>query len=207
MSTAIIATIARPALRLGVSASSASVDLVGRMLGEQGNDRWGPALAVEGLQATVLTTAGDLLGDERFSAQGRLLAEKVDRLRSAEILEGQAANKLAEAEEQRAAREQAAADQREQAAAAAEEKKAAAARRARDQKRAAKERAGADAAAAEKAQQDAEQRIERQQRTARTEAVAIEREAVAKEKAAAAAARKAAASDARIKAVNQARKG
>ena len=203
---AIIGAIARPAVRFGVSASAVPIHLAERVRGDHDDERWPPALAVEGFQASVLQTAGSLLDDDELRVQGRLLAEKVDRLRTAAALEIEAEEKLQQADAERALREEAATRQRDQAAAAAKEKKAAAARRARERKRAAQDQAAQAGRAAEEARSEAEQRIEEQQRAARAKAITTERKAVAKEKAAAAAERKAAATDARIKATNQARK-
>ena len=207
MSTAtIIGTITRPAVRTGVSASRLPVDLAARIFGEQGNESWPPILLVEGFQASALQTLGSALGDDQLRSQGRLLAEKVERLRTAETLEEQAEATRQRADMERQEKEAAAAHQSERAATVAAQEKAAASRRAQGRQRAADRRAAAEAAAADQARQDAQQRIERKKRTARTAAIATERDALAKEKAAVAATRKAAAAEARITATKQARK-
>ena len=202
----LIATITRPAVRLGVAASGVPVDVAGRVLGQRANRQWPPAVAVEGFQAAVLSTAGTLLRDEALKAEGRLLAEKLERLRAADSLEAAAELHLQRANADRQAQEEVSARHRAEAASTATANHEAAARRAKERTRAAREAASAAAEAAEVARVDAHKRIERQQRTARNAAIATERRGVAKEKAAATAARKAATADARIKASARARK-
>jgi hypothetical protein len=153
----------------------------------QDTEDWGPTMAFDALEATVLQKVGSFLKDEDLVTQGRLAEARVTQLRRAAALEAEAEAKRTEADaeyrerietdEQRRKRIAAEADQRENAVAQeAARKKAAADAKARQQQEASRK--------IEAAQEKA---ISKQERAARRTRIEAEAEALADEQRAAAA--------------------
>jgi hypothetical protein len=153
----------------------------------QETEDWGPTLAFDAVEATVLQKVGSFLRDEDLVTQGRLAEARVTQLRRAAELEAKAEAKRTEADaeyrervetdEERRRRIAAEADQREAAVAAEQDrKKAAADRKAREQAEAARK--------IEAAQQKA---VTKQERNARKTRIEAEQSALADERRAAAA--------------------
>jgi hypothetical protein len=153
----------------------------------QETEEWGPTLAFDAVEATVLQKVGSFLRDEDLVTQGRLAEARVTQLRRAAELEAKAEAKRTEADaeyrervetdEERRRRIAAEADQREAAVAAEQDrKKAAADRKAREQAEAARK--------IEAAQQKA---VTKQERNARKTRIEAEQSALADERRAAAA--------------------
>lgn len=153
----------------------------------QDTEDWGPTLAFDAVEATVLLKVGSFLNDDELVTQGRLAEARVTQLRRAAELEVQAKAKRADAEaeyrdrvetdEQRRQRIAAEADQRETALEQEKNrKKAAADAQARQQKE-----------AASKIEAAQEKAITKQERAARRTRIAGEQDALVDEKRAAAA--------------------
>ena len=175
-------TIPRTFVRNYLQAARLPLTVAERILDKTEVEDWGPTLAFETVEATVLQAVGSFLRDEELVTQGRLAEARVTQLKRAATLEAEAAAKRVEADaeyrerietdEQRKARISREADQRE---------------RALDQEKARKqqqadEKARKQAEAARKVEAAQQKAVAKQERAARATRVAAEQEALADEK-------------------------
>ncbi|MDQ1521089.1 MAG: hypothetical protein QOI55_2162 [Actinomycetota bacterium] len=149
------------------------------------DQEWPPVLAFESFEAQVKQLAGSALHDEELVAEGRLIQAKVAQLRKAAELETVAERREAIAAAKFEARRETAEQRRRRAEREATQRERALARDAtakkqqvaRDAERKKQQAARADAAT--------RKAVARQERTAASTRIAVERESLRKEKAAA----------------------
>lgn len=184
--TSTLQAIPRTTVRLYVAAARLPLTGAELITGHQGDEEWPPALAFEGFEAQVKELAGNLLGDEILTDEGRLLRAKVDRLRQAVTLETEAEQRRQAAEAEFSERVDDAKETKAEAAQAEEERKAQIARDQAEAKRKADEEARQRAEQARQAEEEADKAAAAKARRSRSEALGAEEQALAKEKAAAA---------------------
>jgi len=175
-------TIQRTLVRNYLQAARLPLTLAERVLDKTETDDWGPTLAFETVEATVLQAVGSFLRDDELVTQGRLAEARVTQLKRAATLEAKADAKRAEADadyrdrietdEQRKARITREADQREQALAQEKARK----------KQQADEKARQQAEASRKLEAAQQKAVAKQERAARATRVEAEQEALADEK-------------------------
>ncbi|MBV9291011.1 MAG: hypothetical protein JO222_01070 [Frankiales bacterium] len=174
-----IRVVPRALVTAGLSAARLPLAAAERAASQRGNEAWPPAMAFEGLEATVETVLGSLLRDDSLVTRGRLRQAKLAQLRKATELETLAEQERAEADAQFAAREEQAERQRERAAQQAAERERQAEQQAANRKRAAETKAAQKAAAVRKTKIEQDKALTDAERRARLEALSRESDALA----------------------------
>jgi hypothetical protein len=156
---------------------------VQRIARQQDNEAWPPAVAFEAIEARIDTVLGAALRDDALVTKGTVKAARVEELRKAATLDSAADLKVEEAEQKRKARQAEIAEQRQEAARRAEQSKADIERQAALHEQKAEQRAAKKTAAARKVKATQDKAIDRQERSAKSKALAAESRAltVAKE--------------------------
>jgi len=162
-----------------INAARLPLNVVAKARGQQANEQWPPAVAFEGVEATVETVLGSLLRDETLVEAGRLRQAKVAQLRKAAELETLADTKRAQAQEEFTERRELAEQKRTQAAQRAEQREQQLEKQAQQRKAEVEQKAAKKAAAVRQAKAAQDKAIERRERAVTTEALAKESEALA----------------------------
>ena len=168
----------RTVIKTYLSAARLPLSAVAKASGQTGNEQWPPALAFEGLEASVETVLGSLLRDEKLVETGRLRQAKVAQLRKAAQLETVADTKREQAREEFTERREAADVKRQEAERRAETRERQVEADAQRRKAEADRAAEKKKSAARAVKQAQDKVIERRERTATTEALAKEAEAL-----------------------------
>lgn len=166
-----------------VQAARLPLTAVQRLAHQQDNETWGPAIAFDSIEAQLETALGVVLRDDTLLTKGSVKAARVEELRKAATLDNVADIKVADAEAKRKARQAEIAEEREEAARRAEQSKADIERQAALHEQKVKEKAAKKAAAARKVKAAQNKAIDREERDAKSKALAAESRAltVAKE--------------------------
>lgn len=161
-----------------LGAARLPLSVLARLRGEQGNDKWPPALAFEGFEGGVQTVLGSLLRDDTLLAEGRLRQAKVAQLRKAERLETLADAERAQAQEEFAERREQAERERLAASQRAQQREQQVEREAEQRKRQADQRAAKKKTAARQTKAAADKVIERRERALTADALDAEADAL-----------------------------
>lgn len=195
----------RTAVRLGVQAARLPLTAAEAMLGHHDDASWAPALAFDAAQGQIKETVGVLLRDDVLVEEGKVIAAKVTKLRQAADLDGLAAGRRAEADDDLADARRRATQQRKAAKATADRRKQQARKTEQTAKQKAEKVASTKEAMAEQATETAADAVDREARRERTAALAKEQAAIDKERAAVSRTKKASAADKAIAASKRSR--
>lgn len=156
---------------------------VQRIARQQDNEAWPPAIAFDAIEARIDTVLGAVLRDDALVTKGAVKTARVEELRKAATLDSAAELKASEAEGKRRARQEEIAEQRKEAERRAEQRKNDIERQAELHEQKAREKAAKKTAAARKIKQSQDKSIDREERAAKSKALAAEARAlkVAKE--------------------------
>jgi len=154
---------------------------VARVSGEQGNEQWPPAVAYEGVTATVETVLGSLLHDESLAEKGRLRQAKVGQLREAAELQVRAEAAREQADEEFTARRKGAEQKRQQAARRAEHREQQVEQTAEERKREIDRKAASKTAATRRTKAAQDKAVDKQERAAKTQSLRAEERALAEQ--------------------------
>jgi len=161
-----------------LSVARLPLNAVARVSGQRGNDQWPPALAFEGFEASVESTLGSLLRDEKLLESGQVRHAKVAQLRKAAELEAVAQTERDLAKQEFTERRQDADVKRQAAEERAEQREQQIEREAQQRKAKVEQKAAKKAAAARQTKAAQETAIERRERAATAQALAEESEAL-----------------------------
>lgn len=151
----------------------------------QDTEDWGPTLAFDAVEATVLQKVGSFLRDEDLVTQGRLAEARVTQLRRAAQLEADAEAKRAGADAEYRERVETAEERRQRVEAEASQRESAIAQEQARKKAAADRKAREQAEAARKVEAAQEKALSKQERAARKTRIEAEQRALVEERRAA----------------------
>jgi len=171
-------TIVRSYLKLG----RLPLDAAGTVLNKERAEDWGPALAFDSVEATVLQTVGSFLKDDELVTQGRLAEARVAQLRRAAELEAQAEAKRVEADAEYRERIETDQERRQRIEREADQRETALARQKAEQQREVETKARKQAESARKIEAAQQKAVAKQDRAARATRVEAEQDALADEK-------------------------
>ena len=177
-----IQTIPRTIVRSYLKLGRLPLDAAGSVLNKKGAEDWGPALAFDSVEATVLQTVGSFLNDDELVTQGRLAEARVAQLRRAAELEAQAEAKRKEADAEYRERIETDQERRQRIEREADEREQALAQQKAEKKRAVDDKARQQAEAARKIEAAQQKAVAKQDRAARAKRIEAEQEALQDEK-------------------------
>lgn len=179
--TSPIQTIPRTIVRSYLKLGRLPLDAAGSVLNKDRAEDWGPALAFDSVEATVLQSVGSFLKDDELVTQGRLAEARVAQLRRAAELEADAAAKRAEADAEYRERVETDQQRRQRIEREADEREAALAHQKAEAQRDVQAKARKREEAARKIEAAQQKAVAKQDRAARAERVEAEQGAIAEE--------------------------
>ena len=177
-----IQTIPRTIVRSYLQAARLPLTAAETLFGKSETEDWGPTLAFESVEATVLQTVGSFLRDDELVTQGRLAEARITQLRRATELEARAEAKRTEADAEFRDRLETDQQRRERIAREADQREAALDQEKARKQQQAEAKARKQAEAARKVEAAQHKAVAKQERAARATRVAAEQEALAEEK-------------------------
>lgn len=174
-----VQSVPRTVIGAGLDLARLPVNIAARASGQQGNDRWPPTVAFEGLEAGVETVVGSILRDDELVERGRVRQAKVAELRRAAWLETVAERKREQADAELADERRKAAAKRKEADRRTAQRKQQVDREAGERKQQVKQQAARKSAAASRVKQAQDEALTRAEQAATDQALATEQRALA----------------------------
>jgi hypothetical protein len=179
-----VKTLPRAATGLYLRALRLPLTAAERIAGDRVDEAWAPSVAFDALEAKIETGLGVLLRDDDLLDSAQTRRERVAKLRKAAALETVASEQREDATEEFQARRQTAEEKREEAARRAKQREADLERNAELHEQKVQQKAAKKTAAAKRTKAKQDEVINRQERTAKVEALDAEAKALETVKAA-----------------------